>query len=106
MFRWIRRLIAAAIALGLGVFAVANRGPVLLNFWPFSESVVLPISVAILAGAAVGFVLGALMVWGPALSVRMRLRDAEARLRVLAPPPSSDLDARAGPPATALAAPR
>lgn len=88
MMCWLRRLIALIIALVLAVFAVVNREPVLLRFWPLDRSATMPVSVAILIGAAIGFLLGAAMVWGPSLAARLRLRDAQARLRLLAPPPA------------------
>jgi putative membrane protein len=102
MMRWIGRLIALAIAVVLGVFAVVNRDPVTLRFWPLPEIATMPASIAILIGGAIGFLLGAVVVWGPAWSARMRLRDAEARLKVLSPPPSDE--ARA--PGTAVATSR
>jgi uncharacterized integral membrane protein len=105
MFRWIRRLIALAIAVVLGTFAVVNRETVMVRFWPFPESAELAVSVAILIGAAIGFLLGALVVWGPAWSARMRLRDAEARLRVLSPPTPQQRPGGAGQ-TPALASPR
>ena len=99
--RWINRILAFAIALALGIFAVVNREPVLVRFWPLPESAVLPTSVAILLGGAVGFLLGAIVMWGPAWSARVRARAAEERLRVLAPPPPPEPPAR-----TALASSR
>ena len=100
MMRWLRRILALAIAVVLGVFAVVNRDPILVRFWPLPETATMPASAAILVGAAIGFLLGAVVVWGPSLSARVRLREAESRLRVLQPPPPVRT------PGTALAASR
>jgi uncharacterized integral membrane protein len=96
--RWIARLIALAIAVVLGVFAVVNRTPVELRFWPLPDVATLPLSVAILIGGGIGFLLGAFLTWSAALPARSRLREAEARARAPVPPIVS-----AGP---ALPAPR
>ncbi len=87
MMRWLRRLLALAIAIVLATFAVVNRDPVVIRFWPLAESAVMPVSVAILIGGAIGFLLGAVVVWGPSWSARMRLREAQSRLQVLEPAP-------------------
>jgi uncharacterized integral membrane protein len=84
--RWIGRLVALAIAVVLAVFAVVNRAPVELRFWPLPEVATLPVSVAILIGGAIGFLLGAFIAWTAALPARARLREAEARARTPVPP--------------------
>jgi putative membrane protein len=101
MMRWIARLIAVAIAIVLAVFAVVNRAPVELSFWPMPEAATLPVSVAILIGGGIGFLLGAIVAWGSALPARSRLREAESRVRTLEPRPAPEVR----PGAPALAAP-
>lgn len=101
MMRWIRRLIAFAIAFALGIFAVVNRQVATVHFWPLPESVQVSVGLAVLAGGAVGFLLGAFVVWTRALPAYARLSEAESKVRALTPPPA---EPRA--PGTALAVPR
>lgn len=65
----------------LVAFALSNPEPVSLGLWPF-ETVIENISlgIAVLAVAAIFFMLGALIVWIPALSTRARARRAERKL--------------------------
>ncbi len=60
-------------------FALSNPEPVRLGMWPFETTVELPLSVAILAVGAIFFMFGALLVWVPGLSARVRARRAEQR---------------------------
>ena len=100
-----RRLIAAPFVLaGLAVlvsFALSNAQPTPIGLWPTGWVVVVPLSVAILAAMAVAFLLGALMLWLPAVSARGRARRAEDRVRLL----QAQLEAAARPPATVLPPP-
>ena len=77
----LRLILALPVILVLVIFALSNRSPVSLNF--IGYSVATPLSVAVLAGAAVFFVLGALIVWFGELRQRRRARRAERRVRQL-----------------------
>lgn len=78
-----RLVIAAPFLLLLVLFALSNTAPVSLGLWPTDLSVRLPLSLAILAGMAIAFLAGALLVWSEALRQRARARRAEARARLL-----------------------
>lgn len=78
------RLIPALIlVLILIVFSLSNRESVTLGFWPTDYSAVLPLSVAILVGMALAFLLGAAVVWLDHLGLGRRARRAEAEVRRL-----------------------
>jgi lipopolysaccharide assembly protein A len=78
-----RLVIAAPFLLLLVLFALSNTAPVALGLWPTDLAVRLPLSLAVLAGMAVAFLAGALLVWGETLRQRRRARRAEARVRLL-----------------------
>lgn len=78
-----RLLIAAPFLLLLVLFALSNTGPVALGLWPTGLVLRLPLSLAVLAGMALAFLAGALLVWGETLRQRRRARRAEARVRLL-----------------------
>ena len=78
------RLIPALIlVLILIVFGLSNRETVTLGFWPTDYAASLPLSVAILIGMALAFLLGALIVWLDHLGLGRRARRAEAQVRRL-----------------------
>ena len=120
-----RFLIAVPVLLLLVLFALSNKQMVQLGLWPTDISVEAPLSVAVLVGAGVFFVAGALMTWGGTLALRGRARRAEmavtqlqAQLRAMkarpAPPSPPIMPVRAALPMaaptpstmTSLAAPR
>jgi lipopolysaccharide assembly protein A len=78
-----RLLIALPLLLVLVLFALSNREPVPLRFWPTDYTLVLPLSLAVLGGMAVAFLAGALLVWISALAQRRRARQAEQTVRLL-----------------------
>jgi len=69
--RLIRYAVLAVIAICLLVIALANRGDVTLNllpgellqFWPFANSVTVPLYAVIFAGIAMGVLLGFVWEW-------------------------------------------
>jgi uncharacterized integral membrane protein len=69
--RVIRYVILGTIAICLLVMALANRGDVTLNllpeelvgFWPFANSITLPLYVVIFGGIAMGVFLGFVWEW-------------------------------------------
>ena len=78
-----RILIAIPFLLILVLFALSNTAPVRLGIWPTDFSVQIPLSVAILAGMAIAFLIGGLLVWISALGQRRRARRAEMTVRLL-----------------------
>jgi uncharacterized integral membrane protein len=78
-----RLLIALPLLLLLVLFALSNREPVRLALWPTDYSLVLPLSLAVLGGMAVAFLVGGLLVWMSALAQRRRARRAEQTVRLL-----------------------
>jgi lipopolysaccharide assembly protein A len=78
-----RLLIAAPFLLLLVLFALTNRAPVTLGLWPTGLSLEAPLSLVILAAAAVAFLAGGLVVWVNELGQRRRARRAEAQIRKL-----------------------
>jgi len=74
MLRWI---LVAPLLLLLVLFALSNRAPVHLTLWPTGIAGDVPASIAILSALAIGIVFGALVVWFPALALRLRARRAE-----------------------------
>ncbi len=78
MLRWI---LALPLIVVLVIFALSNRASVPVGFLGYE--VITPISVAILLGAAVFFVLGGLVVWFGELRQRRRARRAERRVKEL-----------------------
>jgi putative membrane protein len=75
------RLIPALIlVLVLIIFGLSNRQAVTLGFWPTDYAATIPLSVAILIGMAIAFVLGAAIVWLDHLGLGRRARRAEAQV--------------------------
>jgi putative membrane protein len=79
----LRVIVLFPVLLILVVFALSNPQPVQLGFWPTDFALQAPLSLAVLAGLAIGLLLGALVVWGSALVQRRRARAAERRVRLL-----------------------
>lgn len=80
--RIIRAAVAAIVVLLIVVFALSNRQLVNLGMWPTGYVWEVPLSLAVLAVAALFFVGGALLGGSGALSARRRARRAEAALRL------------------------
>lgn len=78
--RW---LVLAPLMALVVLFALSNRQPVSLGIWPLDLTWQVSLSVAVLAVAALAFVLGALMVWFTSLGHRRRARRADAEIRKL-----------------------
>lgn len=78
-----RLLIAAPFLIVLVLFALSNTNPVRLTFWPTDFSVQAPLSLVVLGGMAIAFVVGGLLVWVNELGQRRRARRAERTVRLL-----------------------
>ncbi len=93
-----RLVIAAPFLLLLVLFALSNTASVSFSLWPTGLAVKLPVSLAVLAGMAVAFLAGALLVWSETLRQRRRARRAEARVQLLEARLSAGTPAPIGPP--------
>jgi uncharacterized integral membrane protein len=78
-----RLLIGLPLLLLLVLFALSNRQPVALRVWPTDYAATLPLSLAVLAGMAIAFLAGGLLVWVSELVQRRRARRAEQTVRLL-----------------------
>ena len=56
-------LIGVPVTVVVVVFSIANRGPVMVDLWPFEMSRCLPLFLLILGSFAVGFLVGAVIMW-------------------------------------------
>jgi uncharacterized integral membrane protein len=79
----IRFLLAAPFLVLMILFALSNPQQVTLGLWPTDFSWEVPLSIVILLAMALGFVLGALMLWLSVLCQRSRARRAERTARAL-----------------------
>lgn len=78
-----RLLITVPLLTLLVVFALSNTQPVRLGLWPLDLALEAPLSVAVLVGMAVAFLIGGMVVWVNELGQRRRARDAEHRIQLL-----------------------
>lgn len=80
--------VALVVVLVTIVFAINNRAPSKLDFWPAPFEVTLPIYGLMLLGLLIGFVIGASASWLAGGKwrrlARMRKRELEARAREVA----------------------
>ena len=79
-FKW---LILAPVAVIVAVFAVVNRQKVAISFEPLPGAIELPLFAVVFAGAALGFVLGAIGAWWAGRGRRRRARADRRSLRDL-----------------------
>jgi lipopolysaccharide assembly protein A len=78
-----RLLIALPLLLIMVLFALSNTAPVRLHLWPTDYALELPLSLAVLGGMAIAFLLGGVLVWLSELAQRRRARRAEHAVRLL-----------------------
>lgn len=83
LIRLLSLLITLPVTLAVVVFAVANRGPVTVDFWPFALAVDVPLYGLALGTLALGCLLGALLTWLPLLLSRRALASARAKISKL-----------------------
>ena len=77
---WLLTLVLTALFI---VFTVANREPVVIDFWPFEFQQSLPFSLVVLASLLFGFVVGTFLMWLRFGAARSRARHAEHRATVM-----------------------
>lgn len=78
-----RLVIAVPLLALLVLFALSNSHPVRLGLWPTDFALELPLSIAVLAGMAIGFLAGGAVVWFGEWSRRRHAREAEHRIRLM-----------------------
>jgi lipopolysaccharide assembly protein A len=80
-----RFLIAFPLLLLVVLFALSNTQNVHIGLWPLPAdfAVNAPISIIVLAGMAIAFMLGALELWFTAIGARRRARRAEHQAKLL-----------------------
>jgi uncharacterized integral membrane protein len=83
LIRLLSLLITLPVTLAVVVFAVANRGPVTVDFWPFALAVDVPLYGLALGTLALGCLLGALLTWLPLLLTRRALTSTRAKIEKL-----------------------
>lgn len=79
-FSWVLTLPFAVVVV---IFAVANRGAVTVDFWPFPLVLQVWLSILILVCVLTGILIGALLMWLSAGKLRRRAREARNRIAQL-----------------------
>lgn len=72
MMKLIKWVLALALMVPVVLFVVSNPNVVTLRLWPFPGGIDLPLALAGVSLAGLGFVLGALVVWLSVLPTRLR----------------------------------
>ena len=98
---WIVTLPATAVAV---IFAVANRAPASVDFWPLPWIVDLPVYLLVLGALVLGFFIGAGVAWLSAGKRRRQTRRLRERSDALARQLAELQRRQAPPPGTALLA--
>ena len=83
MLRALSLLPFGALIAAVVLFALSNPQDVALRLWPFDLVLVAPLSLAVLAVAALAFLLGAAIASASSLPMRRRLRRAEHAARMM-----------------------
>ena len=81
--RLISWILMLGIAVAAVVFAVSNRGPVSLDFWPLPFGIDVPTYLTVLGGLFVGFVVGGFLAWAPMVTWKTRARMRASEIEVL-----------------------
>jgi uncharacterized integral membrane protein len=76
-------LITALLALILVMFAVSNRGAVVVTFWPLPATLEAPLYLVLLLALLAGFLLGEFVAWINAGRTRRALRERNRRIEAL-----------------------
>ena len=78
LFAWI---IVAAVAIVAMTFAISNRAPIILDFWPLPFAQAVPTYLTVLGGALAGFLIGGFLALFPVAKwkhqAKARARDLE-----------------------------
>ena len=74
MRKILRTLLAVVGLLVVMVFAIGNRGPVEVSYWPLPFAQVVPLYYVVLAALVLGVVLGAIAAWLSGHRQRVALR--------------------------------
>jgi uncharacterized integral membrane protein len=80
MRKLLRTLLALIGVVLIVTFAVANRGPVGVSFWPLPFANTVPLYAILLIGVALGVLLGAIATWLSGHSRRVAYRDVRRRV--------------------------
>jgi uncharacterized integral membrane protein len=68
-------ILAAIVTLAVTSFAVTNRAPVEVDFWPLPFAATLPLFAILIVAAVLGFGFGAIATWWSGRKWRRRARD-------------------------------
>jgi hypothetical protein len=79
--RFLTTFLATAVALIVVLFAVSNRGVVVVEIWPFPLRIEAGLYAVILVAVAIGFLAGLVATWLNGSTQRKELRASRKRLR-------------------------
>jgi uncharacterized integral membrane protein len=82
--RHLGRILLIIVAVLVVAFAIANRGPVTLNFWPLPFAATVPLYLVMLGALALGVAVGGIATWVRGGRWRKRARAAERESKALA----------------------